>query len=161
MAGHPGRAMSTPTVARYRRSMLLAVERVALLRHVEMFARTPGRVLAGMAHVLDEADFAPGELLMAEGAEEDWMYVVLEGEIDVTRADRHIRMGPGSTVGEMEVLDPQPRSATVTAVSQVRAFRLEKAAFDELLRLSPEIAHGVILELVRRLRETHSPQPPR
>jgi CRP-like cAMP-binding protein len=68
-------------------------------------------------------------------------------------------MGPGSVVGEMAVLDPQPRSATVTAMTPVRAFRLRKAAFDQALRMRPEIAAGVITELVRRLRESHQ-QPP-
>jgi CRP-like cAMP-binding protein len=60
----------------------------------------------------------------------------------------------------MEVLDPQARSATITAHTPVRALRLSKAAFDEALRLSPEIARGVIIDLVRRLRETHEPRPP-
>jgi CRP/FNR family transcriptional regulator, cyclic AMP receptor protein len=75
------------------------------------------------------------------------------------REDRQVRMGPGSVVGEMAVLDPQPRSATVRAVTPVRAFLLRKAAFDQALRMRPEIAAGVITELVRRLRETH--QTPR
>lgn len=135
--------------------MLLTVERVALLRHVELFAHTPGRVLAGMAASLEEADFAPGEVLIEEGAVEDWLFVLIEGEVDVVRADRRLRMGAGSTVGEMDVLDPKSRSATITAATPVRAFRLRKAAFDEALRTRPEIAAGVIKELVRRLRETH------
>jgi CRP-like cAMP-binding protein len=141
-------------------TVLLAVERVALLRHVEMFSHTPGRVLAGLAHVLEEVDFPAGAVLMEAGAKEDWLFILVEGEVEVTRQDRWIRMGPGSTVGEMEVLDPQARSATITAHTPVRALRLSKAAFDEALRLSPEIARGVIIDLVRRLRETHEPRPP-
>ena len=66
-------------------------------------------------------------------------------------------MGAGTVVGELAVLDPQPRSATVIALSPVRLLRLRKAAFDEALRSRPEIARGVIAELVRRLRETHQP----
>ncbi len=139
--------------------MLLAVERVALLRHVEMFSRTPGRVLAGMAHVLVEVSFPVGGVLMASGAVEDWLYVVADGEVEVVREDRRVRMGPGSVVGEMEVLDSQPRSATVTALTPVLAFRLHKDAFDEAIRLRPEIAAGVIAELVHRLRERHDTQP--
>ena len=57
------------------------------------------------------------------------------------------------------MLDPQPRSATVTAASPVRAFRLRKAAVDEAVRTRPEIAAGVITELVHRLRESHEPPP--
>ena len=139
--------------------VLLAVERVAALRHVELFSHTPGRVLAGMAHVLDEVEFTVGETLMAAGAVEDWMFVVVEGEVEVVRDDRWIRLGPGSVVGEMGLLDPQPRSATIIALTPVRALRLRREAFDEAVRFSPEIARGVIVELVRRLRETHVPRP--
>jgi CRP-like cAMP-binding protein len=138
--------------------VLLAVERVALLRHVDMFSHTPGRVLAGLAHVLDEADFAAGDRLIEQGAVEDWLLVLVEGEVEITRADRRVRMGPGSTVGELGMLDARPRSATVTALTPVRALRLRRAAFEEALRLSPEIALGVITDLARRLRETHEPQ---
>jgi CRP/FNR family transcriptional regulator, cyclic AMP receptor protein len=139
--------------------MLLTVERVALLRHVELFSRTPDRVLAGVASVLDEVEFAPGDVLMVEGAVEDWLFVVVEGRIEVARTDRRVALGPGSVVGELAVLDPQPRSATVTALSRVLAFRLRREAFDEAIQSRPEIALGVITELVRRLRESHEKPP--
>ena len=139
--------------------MLLAVERVALLRHVDLFAKAPGRVLAGLARVLEEVDFPTGAELMHEGAVEDWLFVVVEGEVEVVRSDRLVRLGAGSVVGELAVLDPQPRSATVTAASPVLAFRLRKAAVDEAVRTRPEIAAGVITELVHRLRESHEPPP--
>ena len=128
--------------------MLLAVERVALLRHVDLFAQTPGRVLAGIARVLEEVEYSEGTVLIEAGAVEDWLFVIVEGDVEVVREARRVRMGPGSVVGEMAVLDPQPRSATVSA-----------AAFDQALRMRPEIAAGVITELVHRLRETHE-QPP-
>jgi CRP-like cAMP-binding protein len=135
--------------------MLLTVERVALLRRVELFAATPDRVLAGVASVLDEVSFASGDVLLREGAVEDWLFVVVEGEVEVTRSDRQVRLGPGSVVGELAVLDPQPRSATVTAVTEVLAFRLRREGFREAVESRPEVAMGVITELVRRLREPH------
>lgn len=135
--------------------MLLAVERVALLRHVELFSATPDRILAGVAAVLDEVRFAPGDDLMLEGAVEDWLFVLVEGEVEVTRSDRRVTLGGGAVVGELAVLDAQPRSATVTALSPVLAFRLRREAFQEAVESQPEIAMGVITELVRRLRETH------
>jgi CRP/FNR family cyclic AMP-dependent transcriptional regulator len=139
--------------------VLLAVERVALLRHVDLFAHTPGRILAGLASVLEETEYPEGTELMRIGAVEDWLFVIVEGDVEVVREDRRVRMGPGSVVGEMAVLDPQPRSATVTAATPVRAFLLRKTAFDQALRMRPEIAAGVITELVHRLRESHE-QPP-
>jgi CRP/FNR family transcriptional regulator, cyclic AMP receptor protein len=133
----------------------LTIERVALLRHVDLFAATPDRVLAGVAQVVHEVRYAPGDVVMAEGAVEDWLYVVADGYLEVRRADRTAQIGPGDVVGELAVLDPQPRSATVVATSPALLFKLRKAAFDDAMSARPEIARGVITELVRRLRETH------
>jgi CRP-like cAMP-binding protein len=132
---------------------------VALLRRVELFSRTPDRVLAGVASVLDETRFLPEDVLMREGALEDWLFVLVEGEVEVTRSDRRVTMGAGSVVGELAVLDPQPRSATVTALTPVLAFRLRREAFQEAIESRPEIATGVITELVRRLREPRERSP--
>lgn len=139
--------------------MLLTVERVAHLRHVSLFSATPDHVLAGVATALDEVEFAAGEVLMRAGDVEDWLFVVVQGEVDVRRPDRRVTLGPGSVVGELAVLDPRPRTATVTAVTPVIAFRLSKPAFDEAVRTRPEVALGVISELVGRLRETHEAPP--
>jgi CRP-like cAMP-binding protein len=135
--------------------MLLTVERVARLRHVSLFSATPDHVLAGVATALDEVDFAAGEVLMRAGDVEDWLFVIVSGDVDVVRPDRRVGLGPGSVVGELAVLDPRPRTATVTARTAVSAFRLDKPAFDEAVRSRPEVALGVIAELVGRLRETH------
>jgi len=115
--------------------VLVIVERVAHLRHSALFADTPDRVLAGLAVALDEVDLAAGEQLMQTGAVEDWLYIVVSGEVEVTRPDRVVRLGPGAVVGELAVLDPQARSATVTALVPTLAFRLRKAAFDSRVQL--------------------------
>jgi CRP/FNR family transcriptional regulator, cyclic AMP receptor protein len=135
--------------------VLLTIERVALLRRADLFAETPDRVLAGLAQVLEEVEFPAGAVVMSEGAVEGWMFLIEHGEVEVIRSDRRIRMGAGAVVGELEVLDAQPRSATVVAVSPLRLLRVSKAAFEEALRLRPEIARGVITLLTRRLREIH------
>ena len=94
--------------------MALTIERVALLRRVELFAGTPDRVLAGIAGVLEEVTCPAGAVIMEAGAVEDWLFVVEHGEVEVIRPDRRVPMGVGSVVGELAVLDAQPRSATVS-----------------------------------------------
>lgn len=137
--------------------MLLTVERVAHLRRVGIFSATPDSVLAGLAAAADEVSFEPGDVLISAGAFEDWLFVVISGGVEVQRPDRTVRLGPGSVVGELAVLDPEQRTATVTALEPTLTFRLDKPAFDAALRDRPEIAHGVITELVRRVRERHDP----
>jgi CRP/FNR family transcriptional regulator, cyclic AMP receptor protein len=133
--------------------VLLTIERVALLRRVDLFADTPDRVLAGVARVLEEVEVAAGATLIEAGAVEDWMFVVADGELEVVRDGHRIAVPAGGVVGELAVLDPQPRTADVIARGPALVFRLRKAAFDEVMATRPEIARGVVRELVRRLRE--------
>jgi CRP/FNR family transcriptional regulator, cyclic AMP receptor protein len=133
--------------------VLLTIERVVLLKQVSLFERTPDRVLAGLARTLVEEEFTAGTDLIVEGAVEDWLFVLIDGSVRVSRSDRVVDLEAGQVVGELAVLEPEPRTATVTALTDVHAFRLRKVDFDEALRTRPEIAAGVIAELVRRLRE--------
>lgn len=138
--------------------MLLTIERVALLKRVSLFERTPDRVLAGLARTLEEETFPAGTTMITEGAVEDWLFVLIDGSVRVTQWDRVSELGPGDVVGELAVLAGEERVVTVTALTDVQAFRLRKVDFDEALRTRPEIAAGVIAELVRRLR-TRPPLP--
>jgi len=98
-------------------------------------------------------------VIIRRGATEDWLHVVTSGVIEIVREDGRIRSEAPVVVGDFAVLDPQPRSATVVAVTDVTALRLSKDDFDEALESRPEIARGVIIALVDRLREKREPQP--
>ncbi|MCU0283674.1 MAG: cyclic nucleotide-binding domain-containing protein [Candidatus Nanopelagicales bacterium] len=137
--------------------MLLTIERVALLRRVDLFSQTPDRVLAGVAQVLEEVEVPAGAMVMAAGAVEDWLFVVADGELEVRRGEHRATIPAGAVVGELAVLDPQPRTADVVARTPALLFRLRKAAFDEVMATRPEVAQGVVRELVRRLRERMEP----
>jgi CRP-like cAMP-binding protein len=131
------------------------VDRVAALHRVELFADIPGRVLAAVAEQAVERRLAPGEVLIAEGTVEAHLYAIVDGRIRVHRGDRTlVELTSGATVGELAALVPAPRSATATAVEPTVVLRVDKAVLDELLADWPELALGVIAELVARLRET-------
>jgi len=131
------------------------VERVAALHRVELFAGIPGRVLAAVAEGAVERRFSTGESLMEEGAVEAHLYAIVEGRVRVHRGERTVvELGSGATVGELAVLVPAPRAASVTAIEPTHVLRVDQAVLDELLVDWPELAHGVIAELVSRLRAT-------
>lgn len=129
------------------------VERVAALHRVDLFAGVPGRVLAAVAEAAEEVRAAPGVVLIEEGAVEAHLFAVVDGRVRVHRGDQTIaEFGPGVTVGELAVLEPEPRSASVTVMEQTLALRIDKAVLDDLLIEWPELTHGVIAALVARLR---------
>lgn len=130
------------------------VERVTALHRVRMFAEVPGRVLAAVAEAAVEERVPAGEVLIDEGAIEAHLYAIVEGRVRVHRGDRTlVELGQGSTVGELAVLEPAPRSASVTALEPTRLLRVDQIVLDELLVEWPELARGVIAQLVSRLRE--------
>jgi CRP-like cAMP-binding protein len=129
------------------------VERVAALHRVELFAGVPGRVLAAVAESATEVRAEPGEVLMEEGAVEAHMYAVVEGGVRVHRGERTlVELGPGTSVGELAVLVPAPRAASVTALEPTLLLRVDQAVLDDLLATWPELTQGVIAALVSRLR---------
>ena len=134
---------------------LSVVERVAALHRVQLFADIPGRVLAAVAEAAVEERFSPGGLLMEEAAVEAHLYAIVDGHVRVHRDGRTlVELGPGATVGELAVLVPAPRTASVTALDETLVLRVDQAVLDDLLVDWPELAQGVIAELVSRLRAT-------
>lgn len=134
-------------------SELGTVERVAALHRVDLFAGVPGRVLAAVANAADEVRASPGTVLIEEGEVEAHLFAIVEGLVRVHRADQTLaELGPGVTVGELAVLMPEPRAASVTVLEPALFLRVDKAVLDDLLADWPELAHGVIAALVARLR---------
>ncbi len=134
--------------------MLLTIEKVAVLKSIDIFASTPDYVLASVAHIVEELTLLPGESFINQGDLGDSMYLVVEGNVRVHRGDRTIiTLGAGKAVGELAVLDPEPRAASVTAIDDAFVFRIARDAFDEAMADRPEIAQGVIRALCRRIRE--------
>ena len=134
--------------------MLLTIEKVAILEGIDIFANTPNYTLASIAAILEELTLYPGETFIEEGAIEDSMYIVVEGEVQVHSKGKKItKYGPGKSVGELAVLDPEPRSASVSAIGDAFLFRIDKEPFDEVMADRPEVAQAVIASLCRRIRD--------
>lgn len=134
--------------------MLLTIERVALLKSIDIFAETPDHILASVARIVEEVELAAGDCLIEEGESGDCLYIVIDGEVRVHSNERTILiLGSGKTVGELALLDPQPRAASVTAVAESFLFRISRDPFVEVMADRPEIAEGVIRALANRIRE--------
>jgi CRP-like cAMP-binding protein len=103
---------------------------VELLRGVPAFSELPltavERVAAGLVPVTARA----GTALMTQGEAGDRFVVIASGEIEVSVDGRPIhRLGPGSGVGEIALLRRSPRTATVTAVSEVTGYSVDASLF--------------------------------
>jgi CRP-like cAMP-binding protein len=133
---------------------MTTVERVLALHRVGLFADVPGRTLAALAQRASEVEVAAGTLVIVEGAIEEHLYAVVLGRLRVHRGERTITiLGPGSTVGELAALVPEPRTASVTALEPATLLRIDRPLIEELLADRPALASGIIAALVAMIRE--------
>jgi CRP/FNR family transcriptional regulator, cyclic AMP receptor protein len=132
---------------------LLTIERVAVLQRVGLLSHVPGNKLIAVARLLEEVRVASGVNIIERGAVEDWLFIVADGKVRVHVDDRTlVESGRGAVVGELAVLAPGPRSASVTALEPTLLLRLRRGPFEELLDDRPEIARAVISRLAHQLQ---------
>ncbi len=138
---------------------LIVIEKMIALRAVPIFSHLAPEELAELARASREAVYAAGEALCIQGEQGHEVFIILAGRVNVIRIDddgseRIVnREGAGGMIGEMAVLDPAPRAATVLAQEEgVRVLRLDGEAFRDALADDPAIASGVIRTLAQRLR---------
>jgi CRP-like cAMP-binding protein len=133
--------------------VISTVEKVLFLRGAELFAALPGEDLARIALLAEEERRGAGEEVFREGDVADALYLVASGRVKVLRAGAVVAdLGEREVFGEMAVLDPAPRSATVRAATDVVLLRIRREDFQDLLAEELEVARAVIRVLARRLR---------
>lgn len=103
--------------------------------------------------------YAAGAVLCRENGLESTFYMILEGEVQVTKLVNatEIRLlktlYPGDFFGEMALIHNSPRAATVTAMNPVMVLELDKRGFDRVLERSSSVAMAMVREISSRLRE--------
>jgi CRP-like cAMP-binding protein len=131
-----------------------ASEFAKVIATVPLFEGLSKRQLASIAHVCFEAVYSPGDIIVREGDRTaEHMVVITEGTAEVTHKGKNLTtLGAGEVVGEMALLDGLPRSASVTAETDVRAIVLYRSAFQALLEEVPGMYARLLTTLSKRLR---------
>ncbi len=129
------------------------------LRSIPLFADVNDEDLTAVASLLIERRFPKNKTIVEEGLPGDYMYVVREGRVKVTKLSGDGRekilemLDQGSFFGELSLLDGAPRSASVKTLTDTRILALSRNDFLKLLRDSPDLAMAVIQVLTGRLRQ--------
>lgn len=129
------------------------------LRRHALFSGLPEAELAHLVMMGREIELGVGDVLMKEGDPGDSLYVIMEGEVEVTKQSGSSEVviaqrGVGDVIGEIALLDNDPRSATVRSLSKSRLFRIDQESFHELLEKSPTAARAILKTVTVRLRAT-------
>lgn len=125
---------------------------VDVLAGVPLFAGLSRRHLTRIAGLASSKRYAAGSALVKSGAPGESVFVILDGRAMVRAGARRISLGIGDFFGEMSLLDGEPRSATVTAQTDVLVMMIPRRKFIKLLEKEPRIAIAVMSTLSRRVR---------
>ena len=111
--------------------------------------------LLEIAKVTEDLEVEAGKALTREGQSGSEFFVIVDGEVSVTKDGQEIRtLGPGDFFGEIALLEDTPRTATVTAKTPLRFFVLTRQAFRSMLAHQPELEEKVVAALEERVRAT-------
>jgi signal transduction histidine kinase len=131
------------------------------VRRVPLFADLSEEDLEQLYEMAKTISIHPGDLVFEEGAPGDALYVVLDGELEVTKRqggqDVVLAVRRASEfIGEMSLLEQAPRSASVRALRESRLLMINQAAFETLLSCSPSAHLTMLRTVTSRLRSTES-----
>ncbi len=133
--------------------MRSTLEKVIILKGASLFAGTPDEVLAAVASQMREISVAAGETIIRKGEPGDSMYIIVRGRMRIHDGDHVLTyLGQDEVVGEMALLDPEPRAASVTAEEDTELLRLDQEPFNELIEDRIEVTRAIMRILTRRVR---------
>jgi CRP-like cAMP-binding protein len=129
--------------------------KIAALRRVSLFEGLSGKELGELAKLTEDLEVAPGEVLCKEGHAGQEFFVIMEGEVDITKRGRSIgRSRSGDFFGEIALIEDVPRTATVTATKPLRFFVMTRRGFLRLLDKNPKVERKVLHALAKRVVTT-------
>lgn len=125
----------------------------AKLANVPIFSGCSKRELALIARAAKEVSHRQGTMIAREGERGIGLFLILEGQCEVTiGGKRKAKLGPGDFFGEIALLDGGPRTATVTALTNVKLVGITGWVFRGLLMEHPSIALKTLEGVAGRLR---------
>ena len=132
----------------------MARQRQLDLGDIWLFSACSAGQLRTIRRQVEEITVPAGRVLVEEGTVGREFFFIVEGTATVRHGGRKVAtLGPGQYFGELSLLDRKPRSATVTADSDMVLLVLDQRRFNGLLDEMPTLAHKLLAAMAQRIRE--------
>lgn len=129
-------------------------QKTELLARMPLFSTCNQRELGQVATLTVPAEVQAGAVLTRQGQTGGLAYVIASGTAEVVRGGKRLaRLGPGDVVGELSLLDGEPRSATVKALTDLEVLEISADDLRRLLRKAPSVTRKLLEALAERLRQ--------
>ncbi len=126
---------------------------LARLHGVPWFAACTDEQLAEVARLAERLHIDEGEVILREGRLGRELFVILEGTVVATRAGRVVnQLSAGDHFGELAAIEGAPRSASITATTDVDVLIVGPREFDAMMEI-PGVRNALLVGMARRIRE--------
>jgi CRP/FNR family transcriptional regulator, cyclic AMP receptor protein len=134
--------------------MLLTIEKMIILKSIKLFSEVSQNDLLSLATHVNEIEYTRGDMIIKEGDLGTSMYIIVNGEVDVIVGEKKVTtLGEKELFGELAALDPEPRSATIVANTDILLFKINSNVIYDLISTYQNVARSIIGILCKRLRE--------
>lgn len=134
--------------------MSTLVDRLVVLKENTLFRGLPIHELLHIAGITRDYKLPTGSTFIRAGEKGNELFILIDGEVEIYTAHKTIaRLGPGSCIGELSIIDEEPRSASVKTVRDSRLISISRRDFLLTLKENPGISINVMQVITRRLRE--------
>jgi ATP:ADP antiporter, AAA family len=128
------------------------IERVFLLKGVDLLAGAPGAHLALLASIAEEIEVRAETVLIAQGEPTSAMFIVTRGCVSLRGVGDHVSVGPEQAFGTWALIDESPSPIEARAAEETRLLRITRHDLHDLLADHSELAVGLLQGLARRMR---------
>ena len=137
-------------------AMYPTLEKILLLKSVGMFSDISGEDISRLIQISREVEMPADQKIFSAGDEGHELFILLSGQIRIHRDGSDLAtLKRGDFLGEMALLDNEPRSADATTISDCKLLSIGQQDFFDVLSGRPEILRGILKLLSGRLRKAN------
>lgn len=137
--------------------MYSTLEKTIFMKGVDLFRDISGEEVSHVAQIAEEIEYGSEQTIFDEGDVGDSMFIIVDGAVRIHKGDKELAvLSKGKFVGEMALLDQEPRSASVTSTEETTLLEINGEDFYDLMASRMEIMQGIVKILTQRLREANA-----
>ncbi|MGM0598489.1 MAG: methyl-accepting chemotaxis protein [Candidatus Rifleibacteriota bacterium] len=141
--------------------MASELDKIQFLRQVSLFSSLSDKALLDLSAITIEQTVPAKTTVFKEGDKGDALYIVKSGKINILKRNSAgvdsvlVSLSKGAVIGDMAIIDEQPRSASIATVQETTFLIITKDDFRQLLADVPEISFQILKLTTGRLRKTN------
>jgi CRP-like cAMP-binding protein len=151
--------MDAPGLRARERRNLSIIEKSELLDATRWSMEFSFEQIKKLVRYMSVYEVPPGTVLFCEGQKDAYMVLIVKGRVDVIKLDSRrtpkkiTTLGPGKTIGEMSIIDGEPRSASAVTGSDAVLFVMTAEQFRNLNRALPGIGIDLVLKIAKQMSQ--------